>query len=374
MSLRLLSNNNYIMHKSTAFLLLVFLLFSCKKESSDFIWERSFSPGDALFISSAPDSGFLSCGLIGNLPYLIKLDKDRKISFDYSYGYPGQLSSAWSDNSRIISGGSSEGKMLLISISNLGNEIWDNTISAGFTIDLTTLFYYGDGTFLAVGSADRDADIEPSGLLFVRFDTTGEVILKKEITDVNFVSANYCAVDNSGNIYLPLTRRIAGAKSKASVAKYNSDFQKLWETVLYNNPDVSSACLGIMIDGSDSVYVTGKTEVTKSDGVLDNSYLASLSLTGIIGKKKYLENSNSGSAIISNNSDRIMLLNRNCFIINNIDPVNGYSIDIIRMFSVCNSYTTDSFGSDLDLDYEGNILVSGSKGGNFYLALKSSSQ
>lgn len=362
------------MHKPTLLLILVFILFSCKKERSDFIWERSFGSGDALFISSAPDSGIVACGILNEMPYLIKLAKDRKTDFEYSFGSAGRFSSAWSDTSGIVIAGSAGRKMLLTHLDKQGNKKWDTIISAGFPVDLTTLIYSGTGTFLAVGSADPAAGDESSGLLFVRFDTTGLVILSKEIADANFVSANFAAADMAGNIYLPLTRRISGAKSKAAVVKYNSDFQKLWESVLYNNPDVSSACLGIIISSYDSVYVTGKTEVTKSEGTLDNSYLASLTKTGIIGKKKYLENSNSGSHLISINSDRIMMLNRNCFIIDNIDPVNGYNAEIIRVFSVCNSYTTDSYGSDLDINYDGNLLVSGSKGGNFYLALKTSSQ
>jgi hypothetical protein len=362
------------MYKSTALMLIVFLLFSCKKERSDLIWERSFSPGNALFIGSAPDSGIVSCGVMNSQPYLLKLSKERKIVADYTYGSDGQFSSSWSDTSGFIAGGNSGGKMLLVRLDKEGQKIWDTTISASFSIDLSTLIYTGTGTFLAVGSIDPAADADASGILFIRFDTAGQVLQHKEITDPNFISASSAAVDNAGNIYLALTKRNSGANSRAAAAKYNSDFQKIWETELYNNPDVSSACLGIVLSGSDSLYVTGKTEVARTDGTLDNSYIVSLTKTGMVGKKKYLENSNSGSALICINTDRIMMLNRNCFIIINIDPVNGYNTNPIRMFSVCNSYTTDAYGSALDLNYDGNIFVAGSKGGNFYLALKSSSQ
>jgi hypothetical protein len=362
------------MHKLSALLILLLIFSSCKKESSNLIWERSFGTGNAFFIGSDADSGIVSCGESEGKPYLVKLSRDHSQIFDYSYGSAGLFSSAWSDTSGYIAAGSTGGKLLLTRLGKDGNLVWDTTLAAGFSIDICKLIYTGSGTFLAVGSARPDASAENTGLLFVRFDTTGSITAKNEIADDNFISANSAVLDISGNIYLALTMKTAGGKSKAGVAKYNSDFQKLWETVLYNNPDVSSACLDIILSGADSIYVTGKTEVTKSDGTLDNSYIVSMSKTGVAGKKKYLENSNSGSALLSLDQGRLMMLNRNCFIIYIIDPADGYNTEIIRMFSACNSYTTDAFGSALGLAFDNTIMAAGSKGGNFYLALKSSMQ
>jgi hypothetical protein len=169
-----------------------------------------------------------------------------------------------------------------------------------------------------------------------------------------------------------MTKKTTGAKTKASVAKYNNDLQKLWETELYNNPDFGAACFGIVTDNEGNLYVSGKTEVTKTEGTLDNSFMASLSTSGSVNWKKYLENSNSGSSIIINDSGNLTMLNKNCFIINLAEPVHGDDAGRIRMFSVCNPYNTDAFGTDLDICPNGNILLAGSLGENFYLALKSS--
>ncbi|MDO9580745.1 MAG: hypothetical protein Q7J06_09315 [Bacteroidales bacterium] len=88
--------------------------------------------------------------------------------------------------------------------------------------------------------------------------------------------------------------------------------------------------------------------------------------------KKYLENSNSGSAIVFDEMENLMMLNRNCFIINLANPGDGTEAGRIRMLSLCDSYNTDAFGSGIVINYDENILVAGTRGGNFYLALKSS--
>jgi hypothetical protein len=361
------------MSKSVSFFLLVIILVSCKKEDDNIIWQRSFGQGNAFFIETAPDSGILSCGTTMGKPYLVKLARDKSVATDYSSDRNGLFSAVWSDTVCFIAAGSSSGKMLLTRIDKSGNKVWDTTIVAGFYLDITSLVHTGNGNFLAVGSASPDSsDNGASGILFIRFDTTGSVIENKEITGTDFVSASNAAVDGSGNIYLPLTRKTGSQKPKALVAKYNSDIQKLWETELYNNPNFSAACYDAVVDESGSVYATGKTEAANESGTLDNSFLATLSSSGAVGWKKYLENSNSGSAVIINDSEGLMMLNRNCFIIRKADVLDGSEAGTIRMFSECDSYTTDAFASDMSFYYDGNILTAGSLGGNFFLALKSS--
>jgi hypothetical protein len=288
----------------------------------------------------------------------------------------GLFSSAWACDSFIISAGSTDGAMLISRIDAEGIQAWDTTLNteSGFDIGFTNLIT--DGTSLiAAGSSDPDfTDVTSSGLLFVRFDTDGNVLNKKEIVETDLISAGNAAIDNQGNIYLALTRQSTGEKTRASVAKYNSAFQKLWEEELYNNVSFGAGCSGIAVAESDSIYVTGRTEVNRKEGTLNNSYIVSMSQSGIIGKKKYLENSNSGSDLVIDDSGDILVLNRNCLIVTIVDPENAYELSLIRMYNECDSYKTDAFGADIDLHYDGNILTAGSKGGSFYLALKSSSQ
>jgi hypothetical protein len=362
-----------MMKRFIPLLILIILLSSCRKSESDFIWEKSYGKGDALFIRTSSDSGFTACGEMGGKPYFIRLNKNRSLVIDFSGENPGLFSSAWFDTSGYITGGNSGEKMLLMRHGPEGNILWEKTLDAGFKIDYTSLLYTGNGNLLAVGTASPDSSGSgATGLLFVRFDTTGQIITEKKITETSFISANEATVDNAGNIYLVVTRKASGAKPKASVAKFNELFQKLWETELFNNPSFADAGFAIKLDGSGNVHVTGRTEVSIEGGVLNNSFLVSLTNTGSIRWKKYFENSNTGVALIFDDAGDIMMLNMNCFIINIVNPVDGTDAGRIRMFSLCDSYNTDALGADLDINYDKNILVAGSRGGSFYLALKSS--
>ncbi len=360
------------MRKSFVLLVLSLTVVSCNKETNDFIWEKSFGPGNAFFLKSSADSGIVSCGTISNSPYLLKLTKDKKTVTEYTSERKGLFNSVWFDTSRYIAGGSSEGKMLLACIDNDGNKIWDTVLTTSFNVELTGLSYPGSGDLIAVGTAMPDsAGIGNTGILFVKFDTTGQIIEEKTVTETGFIAANKVTSDASGNVYLPLTRRKTGTKSQASVAKYTIDFNKLWETDLYTNSNFGAASLGIIPDDSRNVYVSGRTESSSGDSVLNNAFLVSLTSSGSIRWKKYLEKSNAGAALIFDDSEVLMMLNTNCFLINMANPDDGSDAGKLRVFDVCNSKETDAFGKDLDLNYDGNILIAGSKGGNYYFALKS---
>ena len=347
-------------------------LVSCKKEPADFIWEKSFGTGCAYFVGSTADSGILACGTMNDNPYLIKLSREKKTIVEYTSPYSGAFISAWSDDSCFIAAGIRNGKMLLECIDNSGTGKWDTTFTSAFEIGLTRLYHYGNGDFLALGSPCPDSvSSAAAGLLLVRFDTTGSIILKKEITDKYFIASGTMAVDNSGNIFLPLTRKSGSAKAKASVAKYNSDFQRIWETELYNNPDFGAVCTAVTMDNQGMIYMTGKTEVSRQEGILDNSFVASMNSSGTVRWKNYLEFDNTGSALLFDD-DVLMILNRNCFVINRVKPDDGSDDGILRMLSVCNSKSTNAFGYSMDIDPDGNILTSGERAKTFYVALKAS--
>jgi hypothetical protein len=351
--------------------ILIILFSSCRKSESDFSWEKSYGKGEALFLKASSDSGFIACGEKEGKPYFIRLDKNRKLVIDFGSDLAGLFSSAWFDTSGYISAGNSGGKMLLMRNSKSGIKLWEKSLDAGFKIDYTSLFYTGSGELLAIGTARPDSSgIGATGLLFVRFDTTGNVIIQKKISETVFVAASDAAIDKSGNIFLPITRKSTGSKTKASVAKYNDQFVKIWETDLYNNPSFGAASQAIKLDATGNVYVGGNTEVSTKDGTLNNSFLASLTLAGSVKWKTYLENSNSGTSLMFNDIDNIMMLNRNCFVISVLNLADGTDAGTKRMFSVCASDNTDAFGSDFDLNYDRNILLAGKLGGNFYLALK----
>jgi hypothetical protein len=357
-------------------LFIFMIMFSyCKKSETDFIWEKSYGRGEAYFMRSISDSGIIACGEMDGKPYLIRLGKNRNITSEISGENSGLFSSVWYDTSGYITGGNNDGEMLLMRHSITGTKLWELSLDAGYRVDFTLLFYKGNGNLLALGTASADSsDSGATGLLFVSFDTTGQIISESNLTETTFISAEGATLDSEGNLYLALTRKGASAKPKASIAKYNDLYQKLWETELYNNPDFGAASLDIILDGSENIYASGKTELSTEGGSLNNSFLASLTSAGSVRWKKYFENSNAGSSLIFDNSGDLMMLNENCFIINIAHSDDGSESGRIRMFDVCDPYNSDAFGSDLDVNYDGNLIVAGKRGGNFYLALKSSGE
>jgi hypothetical protein len=365
------------MKRLIPFLVFAILLPSCKKSkgTSEFIWEKSYGKGEALFLEILPDSGLIAGGQSEGKPYLLRLNKKHNTTLDFTSDEPGLFSSSWLDASGYIAAGNTGGNMLLMRYSATGRKLWDKTIDAGFKIDFTKLFYSGSGNLMAIGTASPDSvNSGATGLLFVRFDTTGIIITQDNLTETSFIAANKAALDNEGNIYLALTRKSGSSASTAGAAKFNDQYQKLWETDLYNNPDFGSASRAILLDAEENVYVAGNTELATSDGKVNNSYVVSLTNNGSVRNnwKKYLENSNEGTALLFDNAGDLMMLNKNCFIINILNPSDGSDDGKIRMFSVCISEDTDALGADFCFDYDNNILIAGSLRGNFFLAQKSS--
>jgi hypothetical protein len=354
-------------------ILILVLIFSqdCKKSTTNPVWDRTYGIGNARFIRATADSGLISCGDLEGKPYLIKLDRNKNKLSEYKSDKEGLFSSAIFNKSISIAAGSSKGKMLITFLDNKSNFLWDTTFSSGYYIDYTTVCDLGNDEVLAVGSASPDSSNSgATGLYFVRFTTARSIINTQEITGSSFIAANKVITDNSGNIYLALTRKNIGSKSKATVAKYNGQLQSLWETELYNNPDFGASSLGIFKDNAGNIYVSGKTGISVSSGSIDNSFTVCLTNNGIVSWKKYLEFTNSGSSVMLNEKGEVLMLNHNCFIIDILNSDDGSLSGTIRTFDVCDSNNTDAYGQDFDINYDGNIILAGSNGGVFYLAMK----
>jgi len=351
---------------STLVILILIILAGCKKSTDNPLWEGSFGTGTAYFIRATADSGLISCGELDGKPYIIKLDRNKNKVSDYTFPSDGLFNSAWFDKDISIAAGSTGGKMLITCVDNKGSLLWDTTFTAGYRMDFTTVCYLGSGEFLAVGSASPDSTAS-AGLYFVWFNTAGSISITKEIADPSFIAARGAATDNSGNIYLALTRKVSGTKTRASVAKYNNQLQKIWETELYNNPNYAAASLGICLDNSGNIYISGVTELAGSDGPADNSFTASVTINGVVSWRSYLENTNGGSSVLLDDEGHVAMLNYNCFIVNVLGQADGVLAYTIRAFDVCDSKATDAFGRDFDINYDTNLLMAGSKSGGFYL-------
>jgi len=334
--------------------------------------------GNSFFVSLAPDSGLISSGEKGNHPFFVKFSREKSIVFQYSYSGNGVFSSAWFDTAGYVAAGSTDGKLLITRFGKNGMPRWDTTFTTSFHISLSRLIYEGDGKIVAVGTANPDSiSSGMSGLLFVRFDTTGTILSEKEVTDEWYAAAGKIAEDGSGNIYVPLTTKSSTSKPRAAVAKYSPDFDLVWKTDLYNNNLYSSSSTALIMHGS-YLYVTGMTQAAEQEGTTDNSYLAALNSSGSLIWKKYLEIYNTGSEIAVRDDDVMMLMNRNCFVTSLITHFSSESIpdvgEPLRLFDGCDSKNTDALSNDFFIDHEGNIIACGSLGGNFYLSVKTASQ
>ena len=351
--------------------LLLFFISCTKKEENKIFWEKSFGKGTAYSIVATTDSGFITCGQIINSPYFLKLDRSGKKVIDYTSENEGMYSSVLIDANGYFLGGSSSGKMLLTRLDSTGTKVWEKTVNSTTPLFKTILLKTSGGSFMGVGTADADSSQNlPAGLMFVWFDTSGIITSQRVITQGSFIAANDVTVDNSGNIYLAVTKKETGSHSKATVTKWSSSLQKFWETELYNNPDFGAASLGLEIDNSGNIYVSGHTELPSDNKVTYNSFVVKLDNTGIVKWKKYLESYNTGSEVILDKNGDIMMLNRNCFVVNILASADGSNIGKLRILDACDSNNTDAFGCDVSLNAENNLLLSGSKGNSYYVAVK----
>ena len=351
--------------------LIILVLSGCKKSESFLAWEKTYGAGEARFVSLTADSGIIACGNSENHPYLVQLDENKMVVLDFSADLPGVYTSALFDTSGYITGGSTNGRMLIMRHSKTGNLLWDKTIDPGFNVDQTQLLHLDNGNYLAIGSASPDTIYENDcGLLFLSFDSTGQVLNELNYTNGFFIASYEAVIDNSGNIYLAVTRKELLSEPSASVAKFNKQYQLIWEEALANNPSYGAAALAIMHDGSGDLYVAGRTELPSEGGILNNSFIASISDAGSLNWKKYPENSNSGTAILLNDGGEVVLLNTNCFIVNVLDPSRGDDGGRMRMYDVCDPYNTDALASDFVLTSANEYILAGSLGGRFYLAVR----
>jgi len=354
-----------------ALILVLILSPACKKTTNNPKWERTYGKGKAMFIDATADSGLISCGEIENLPYLIKLDRKKNKVADYKYVDPGVYNAAWSNGNISIATGSSKGKMLISCLDDTCNVLWDTTFTASFEINYSTVSYLGNGNLLAIASGKMDSVFTLiTGLYCVWFNTAGTIKAKTEIKESSYMLANQIAADNSGNLFIAMTRKNAGSESKATVIKYDNLFRKIWETELYNNPNFGASALGITLDNSGNIYVTGKTELPSVSGQVDNSFVVSLSSAGSIRWKEYLENTNSGISVKIDTDGHLLNLNQNCMILYSLNSNTGSTDGLSRTFDACDSKNTTSYGWSLDLNYDRYLLIVGSNGGRFYICQK----
>ena len=359
------------------FLSLSFLTFSCKEKEENpyvFLWSNTFGSGSAYAVGTTDDDLFVvSCGVVSGKPFLVKLNDYHRPTFTYSSDRQGRFTDFVEDDGYLVTVGSSSDALLLSVINNQGKLVWDTLMVASFDIDVASVFKLGADSFLAVGSGCVDSLSDNSGIFFVKFDKGGNVISKNEVKETYPIYAEDAAMDSNGNIYIASTRRFGETTISAMASKFTREMNKEWEVAIYNNPSYNSASLGVEYDASSgSVYVVGKTETSLGENIVNNSFVVSLkAINGQTNWKKYCEKSNKGVDVALDDEGKLFLQNSNCFVVSVLDTNDGESVGIIRMFDACDSYDTNAFGTTLDMCQDGTLVIGGSKGSSYFLALKS---
>lgn len=349
------------------------IITGCKESEENIIWQGSFGLGKALCVKTTGDTGYVSVGEVQGKLYLLYLDKDKNKDLEYKPDVTGVITSVWPEKGFFITAGSSGGKMLLSRIDMTGKVVWDTLFNNTFKIDYSSLCPLGGDNFLALGTPDPDSTVtSASGLTFIWFNSSGVISNRKDVLNTTYTAAKAIVTDNTGNIYLGLAKLGSGGYLKAAVAQFNSQVQKIWEKDLYNNPAFGAASLGITLDGSGNPVVTGRTGMQVSTGVETNTFIAKYYHSGDSIAKNYLEYSNAGSSVIPDSKNQYYVLNKKCIIINIVDQHMDYT-GVIRTYSSCDSKTTENIGYSVDFTADGNFIIAGSQGNNFYLVIKSSS-
>ena len=354
--------------KQFSILILFLLLVSgCKKQSQDpFLWDKELGNGQFTCVVGTADSLFAVCGEENGSPVLFIMTRKGKVEGKYTFQDSGSYTSVLADTGGYYVAGMSGSDMIIQRLTTGLQEKWIARETLPVNSGKVILVAETGSTILAVVSAEvSDYDAGASPLILLRADTAGLVTESKEINGANFNSVSGMSLVN-GSIYLAVTTGVPGGKSKATVLKFSSGFNQVWETALFNNPAFGAGTLSLTVDNSGIVMVSGFTELPASPDPVVNSWAASLSDAGALLWKSYLEVSNYGQAVLMSDGN-VTILNRNCQIINFLDPVDGLQNGRKRLFDACDSYNTGVKGWSMTEDYSGRYLVAGERSGKLYL-------
>jgi hypothetical protein len=252
-----------------------------------------------------------------------------------------------------------------------GNMVWEKAIEAGGSVGNAIIWRDDAASFTVICGPDADSiNLASSVVSVIRFDTTGVELGRTSRTYSGFFAVADALPVSGGGYAAAVTKALPGGKSKGSAVLYNSNLQHLWERELSTNPSYAAAALSICMGDNNGYIVSGKNELAFEGEELVNSFVASVTSAGVMAWKRYPENSNEGVAVMRHDNGLVFLLNKNCFIVNQLYESDGLEAGRIRTYLACDSYDTDAKAEAFAFRYDGNLLLAGSKAGNYYLAIK----
>ncbi|MDX2414227.1 MAG: hypothetical protein QNK33_03455 [Bacteroidales bacterium] len=358
------------MYRLASFLLIIVVLSSCSKDDpSEFMWEKTKGSGTVYDTKIVDDTLFLLAGTSDSKPLFLKSSDGGKTDFIYAPELTGAFTAIAEDGAGYYLAGTSGNELLITHLDLEGAEVWDTLINVSTDVQVAQIDWLDSEYLMVIGSSHPDS-LSSSSFELVIIDTNGDISEASIASPGFYTSITGLKVVSAAEIFVSITKNYGAGKSLSSVARITSEGSIIWETELFNNPSYAAASNSLS-ELNGMLYISGSLERIADDEILINSFVASLTLSGILGNKEFLENSNSGSDTDFNSSGDIAVLNRNCLILSiGAIPI-GEDISRFRVLDACDSYNTATLGLSLSADGDGNYLIGGSLGGKFYYALRS---
>jgi len=358
------------MHKLFLLLIIAVAIASCSKdEPSEFLWEKTVGSGSVYETKIVDDTLFLIAGSSEASPLFLKCSNTGVAEFSYTSEVTGVYTDIADDDDGYYLAGASGEDLLITHLDMDGTEVWDTIIDVSTRVQIAKMDWIDQDYFMVCAGNDPDS-LNSNSFEVLIIGTDGEVSQSVSATPGFYPSITGLEVYSPSEIFVSLTKNYGSGKSLSSVARITPEGGIIWETELFNNPSYAAAS-NSLDELNDMLYITGSLERISDDKTLVNSFVASVTISGVLGTKEFLENSNSGADSDFNKDGDLVVLNRNCIILDIGAIPLGDDMARFRVLDVCDSYDTDVYGMSLSADPDGNYLIGGSSGGKFYYALRS---
>lgn len=349
----------------TAIIILIIAVACNSEDNKGFLWEKETGHNGSAYVSHyTSDSLYLFAGSSSGKPAAVKTTVSGRLIYRYDGDEPGRYTSVTEDTSGIYIAGSSNGKIIISRITNRFSHIWTFTYDSSTGIESAKILKWNEDKYIVVGG-DRADSLRYDSFVILIINRDGErVFLAEPGGGTRQTVSDIVTVDQ--DIVAAVTRKNEGGKSQAVIARYSTTGDLIWEKELYNNPEFGASTSALERGDDGTIYATGLTELPDGDGLLTSSWVAGFTPAGKLLWKRYLENSNAGVDLFIKDGTDLMVLNRNCGIINHISLPDGSVTDRSVLYYAC-----DPSDSEVDLRSVnvlpcGDYLVTGSRLGKFY--------
>jgi hypothetical protein len=238
---------------------------------------------------------------------------------------------------------------------------------------------YVTGILLS-GNMDGETALGGNDIFVTAYNSIGTRLWTRIAGNALTNVSNGIAVDNLGNVYIcGHTQGVLDGQPNAGdydaiIIKYNSAGVKQWARLLGSAG--TELCLGIVTDPTGNVYITGATNSTLSGQInngLNDMFVAKYTISG-----DFVWTRLAGS-IVNDYGNAIVTDGLNLYIAGEADATMdgqifaGGSRDILfmkydlngnKIFTRLNGTTGNEAGQGIDLDFSGDLLISGSTSGN----------